>query len=414
MFIIGYVNFLLFKVDYVEGDWVLFYPAVVWKVAWSSGGYRGWDYVMYRAWLLGERSGFGYVAEFGFGHEWWNFYEGFSDEFYYGYAPPIHAMKPKRFRDGGVIFFISKKPRGNLWYLVGVYGCAEILGKPVDVGVLWDHIPEQYRGEILELTMKKLKGEDLAPLEAPTYFLLRARKEYSTPMPNPIPISLPEDVGVKFLGSAMFKYLELDRALTLLDKAVENITSLLSIVERAGERLWADPIVAIRRLKKLREYLVKLAQTPIELPQQPKPSIHPTYSLRETVREEYLHYVFPRLPEKLIEDALAQNLDVIEKELKLAGRQVNIPDVGRVDILAYDKHGTPVVIEVKSGIADNSTLTQLLAYMSKIREKEGKEPRGIIVAEGFTRKLQQAVKLLNNIKLVKIAAKINIEKLEEI
>ncbi len=68
--------------------------------------------------------------------------------------------------------------------------------------------------------------------------------------------------------------------------------------------------------------------------------------------------------------------------------------IGRIDILAYDKHGTPVVIEVKSGIADDSTLAQLLAYMSKIEGKEGKTPRGVIVAEGFTRKPQHAVKLL--------------------
>jgi len=36
--------------------------AVVWKVFWSSNGYRGWDHVMYRAWSYGQRSRFGYVA----------------------------------------------------------------------------------------------------------------------------------------------------------------------------------------------------------------------------------------------------------------------------------------------------------------------------------------------------------------
>ncbi|RLG75568.1 MAG: DUF91 domain-containing protein, partial [Thermoprotei archaeon] len=75
---------------------------------------------------------------------------------------------------------------------------------------------------------------------------------------------------------------------------------------------------------------------------------------------------------------------------------------------------SPVVIEVKSGIADDSTLAQLLAYMSKIKEKEGRTPRGVIVAERFTKKLRHAVKLLSNVKLVRIAVRITIEKLEEI
>jgi len=119
------------------------------------------------------------------------------------------------------------------------------------------------------------------------------------------------------------------------------------------------------------------------------------------------------LPEKIIEEALIQKLEIIEEGLRFVGRQIIIPDIGRIDILAHDKHGIPVVIEVKSGIADDTSLTQLLAYMSKIEEKEGKRPRGVIVAEEFTKKLQQAAKLLNNIKLIKIETKIVLKIIEE-
>ena len=76
---------------------------------------------MYRSWVFGRGSSYGYVDRYGFGHEWWNFYEGFSNDYYYGYAPPIHAKKPRRFRNGGVIFFISRQSPKN-WYLVSVYG----------------------------------------------------------------------------------------------------------------------------------------------------------------------------------------------------------------------------------------------------------------------------------------------------
>ena len=369
---------------------------------------------MYRAWLRGETSGFGYVARYGFGHEWWNFYEGFSDEYYYGYAPPIHARRPRRFHNGGAIFFISKNIFNGRWFLVGVYGYAEVLGKPVDVGVLWDYVPDRYKSEILESTRKKLVGEDLDPLETPTYFVLRARKDYSTPMPSPMPISLPDDIGVEFLGTAAYKYLELDRALALLDKAIEYVESYLEAPGRLKESLWVDPVEALKRLRGLREHLVRLTRTPITPLQQPKPPYKPKHGLERILRERYQSYASKGLPESLIEEALAQNLGVIEEGLRLAGRQVSMPVAGRIDILAHDKQGTPVVIEVKSGVADDATLTQLQAYMYEIMKKEGKKPRGIIVAEEFTRKLKIAVKLHDNIKLVKIAARITIEKLEEI
>ena len=368
---------------------------------------------MYRAWLRGEFPGYDYVARYGFGHEWWNFYERFSNEYYYGYAPPVHALRPRRFRNGGAIFFISRRIRGG-WFLVGVYGYAEILDKPVDVGVLWDYVPVRYRGEILESTRKKLTGEDLEPLETPSYFVLRARKDYSTPMPSPMPISLPDDIGVKMLGTAMYKYIDLNRALALLDKAIEYVDSFLDVTERVRGSLWADPLEASRRLKRLREHLVKLSQTPVTVIQGPRPTTPPMHARRETLWGHYPSHMPMGVPEKLIEDALAENLEVIEEGLRFASRQVEVPGVGRIDILAYDKNGTPVVIEVKSGKADDATLTQLLAYMSGIEEKEGRKPRGVIVAEDFTRKLRHAIKTLNNIKLVRITAKVTIEKVEEI
>ena len=191
------------------------YPAVAWYVSWSMRGYRGWDHETYRQWLYyGVSPGFGYVAEYGFGHEWWNFYEGFSDEYYYGYAPPVHAMKPVRFMDGGVIFFVSRQPRSGSWCLVGVYGCAEILQEPWDPGVtLWDLVPEECRREITGRTREALADK--------LWLWLRARKEYSTPMPVPMPLSLPDDVGISRFGRAAFKYIDdAERPKALLCKAI--------------------------------------------------------------------------------------------------------------------------------------------------------------------------------------------------
>ena len=63
------------------------------------------------------------------------------------------------------------------------------------------------------------------------------------------------------------------------------------------------------------------------------------------------------MPESLVEEVLAWNLGVIEEDLRITGRQVSLPGMVRMDILAYDRHGISVVIEVKSGIADDVTFT---------------------------------------------------------
>jgi len=69
-------------------------------------------------------------------------------------------------------------------------------------------------------------------------------------MPSPMPINLQDDIGVKSLGNAFFKYLELDKAISLLDKAINHTTSLMNISGEAKKRLWINPIEAIQRLKK--------------------------------------------------------------------------------------------------------------------------------------------------------------------
>jgi len=119
------------------------------------------------------------------------------------------------------------------------------------------------------------------------------------------------------------------------------------------------------------------------------------------------------VPERLVEDALARNLGVVEEGLRLVRRQVPVPNAGRIDILALDRNGVPVVIEVKSGVVDDTALTQLLAYTAEVKRVLGRAPRRIIAAEDFTKRLRQAAEALRNVKLVKIAVKVVVEKTEE-
>jgi len=112
--------------------------------------------------------------------------------------------------------------------------------------------------------------------------------------------------------------------------------------------------------------------------------------------------------ERDLEDHIIRNLDQIEDGLKLYsrdglnGRQFNT-DVGRVDILAIDKNNNFVVIELKAGKAHHSVISQILVYMSWVRQNiaDGKEVRGIVIADDFDKKLMYGASETPNISLKK-------------
>ena len=262
---------------------------LVWRLAWCSNGYRGWDDLLYREWLFyGRCSGFGYVKRYGFGHEWWNFYEGFSKEYYYGYAPPIHTLKPTKFRDGGIILFISTPPQTRKWYLVGIYGQAKILDAPEVETTLWELIPEKYKGVIREETAIKLKGVDYDPLPAPNYFVIKAKKEYSTPMPKPMPMDLRKDLKVPMMGQAMFMYTDAETTLNLLEKAMDFIKNLRE--DKDTQDLWISNETAIERLAKLISYIYESDFLPMKKQEQ---IVADSSTIK--VEEEVLHIPTVRL-----------------------------------------------------------------------------------------------------------------------
>jgi RecB family endonuclease NucS len=66
--------------------------------------------------------------------------------------------------------------------------------------------------------------------------------------------------------------------------------------------------------------------------------------------------------ERDIEDHLINNLNAVEPGLKFIERQHHT-DVGRIDILAEDRGGNRVIIEVKVGEAKDSVVGQIARYM---------------------------------------------------
>lgn len=85
-----------------------------------------------------------------------------------------------------------------------------------------------------------------------------------------------------------------------------------------------------------------------------------------------------QLKEQDIEAYLATHLHEVEEGLRLIGQQVVLPH-GRIDLLARDKKGRNVVIEVK--VATDTDLTWQQAYYTKeVRERYGGETRFLVVA----------------------------------
>ena len=105
--------------------------------------------------------------------------------------------------------------------------------------------------------------------------------------------------------------------------------------------------------------------------------------------------------ERDLHDYLARRLSDLEPGLKLRRGGVEYKtDAGRVDILAVDRAGKLVVIEIKAGTAKDSALGQILGYTGCL-SKDNSGIRGLLVASDFDPRVVYACKTVPSIKLVR-------------
>jgi RecB family endonuclease NucS len=102
--------------------------------------------------------------------------------------------------------------------------------------------------------------------------------------------------------------------------------------------------------------------------------------------------------ERDLEDHLIQHLNILEKGLKFIARQFNT-DVGRIDILAEDKNGCRVIIEVKVGEAKDSAVGQVARYLGWFMKLDGKRPRGMLIASDFPEGVRYAATAVSSLTL---------------
>jgi len=223
------------------------------KVNWSFNRWKGFDWESFQR---RHQSGFDFVREMGYAHEWWNFYEGFSPDKYYGFI----LREPRGFHKG-ITLFISMNPLNGRWYFVGFYCDAVRPPTYASTGVpVRDLLPAEVikmleesvrMGGIsdkhLDYVHRVISGEEeflgilVAPKECSASFLPEAYVEVH-----------PEDIGVKRLeGQWKITYKvtrsQIERLLEEAKRRHEVIDSeeareIVRRIDRALKKLRAWPL----------------------------------------------------------------------------------------------------------------------------------------------------------------------------
>lgn len=106
-----------------------------------------------------------------------------------------------------------------------------------------------------------------------------------------------------------------------------------------------------------------------------------------------------------LRDFLSENLERVEPGLKLYATSSRngiefLVDNGRIDLLAIDRAGKFVVIELKLSRGRNKTLGQILYYMAWVDQNLGNGPcRGYIIANEIPEELRVAVARVSGLQL---------------
>ncbi len=124
--------------------------------------------------------------------------------------------------------------------------------------------------------------------------------------------------------------------------------------------------------------------------------------------------------EKDLQNFLARNLYLIEPGLSLYLEEeitgIEFPVGNRfIDILAVDKDGNYVVVELKVSRGYDRAVGQILRYMAWIRQYqagEGIKVRGIIIARDISEDLLLACSAIDNVELYEYSLSITLKIIE--
>lgn len=104
--------------------------------------------------------------------------------------------------------------------------------------------------------------------------------------------------------------------------------------------------------------------------------------------------------EREMQAAVRKQLAALEPGLVEAdnGFEVTVA-TGRIDIVAKDKDGKLVVIELKAGACPSGALEQTLGYAEALAEERGEPVRAYLIAAEFPDRIRAAAKRVNDLEL---------------
>ena len=108
-----------------------------------------------------------------------------------------------------------------------------------------------------------------------------------------------------------------------------------------------------------------------------------------------------QIMERVLEDILEQNLDELEPGLTLVRRQFPTA-VGPIDLLARDRNGVYVVIELKRGRASDRVVGQVARYLGWVTDRmahgDKAKARAIVVGRDYDSKFTAAITALSRVR----------------
>lgn len=107
--------------------------------------------------------------------------------------------------------------------------------------------------------------------------------------------------------------------------------------------------------------------------------------------------------EKDMQAAIRHNITQVERGLKITdgGRERSV-ETGFIDITAEDSERTPVVIELKTGVAGQRAVAQILSYIGSVMDEESRDDvRGILIASEFDKKARAAARVIPALTLMR-------------
>ena len=107
--------------------------------------------------------------------------------------------------------------------------------------------------------------------------------------------------------------------------------------------------------------------------------------------------------ERDMQAAIRRNITQVEQGLRItdAGRERSV-ETGFIDITAEDTDNIPVIIELKTGVAGQRAVAQVLSYMGSIMDEESRDDvRGILIASEFDHKARAAARVIPSLTLMR-------------